>query len=130
MNSDLFEGADRIARMILVASSEAVMGGEVVAGTLPDASASLKLFLKGGFVQREFNIFGDFTLIEETDIRFELTEHTDFYEVLLEITVENLEIQAHDFQYIKAFLSLSLFLSARLMVLGFSTWHFCFFKLF
>ena len=35
MNSDLFEGADRIASMILVASSEAVMGGEVVAGTLP-----------------------------------------------------------------------------------------------
>ena len=50
MNSHLFEGADRIARMSLLASLEAVMGGGVVASTLPDTSASLKLSFEGEVV--------------------------------------------------------------------------------
>jgi len=72
VNSDLFEGADRVTSTVLVACLEDVMGGGVVAGTLQDTSASLKLKLEGGVVYREFHVFGEFCLIEKANIRLEL----------------------------------------------------------
>jgi len=50
VNSDLFEGVDRVTSTVLVACLEAVMGGGVVASTLPDTSASLKLSFEGEVV--------------------------------------------------------------------------------
>ena len=72
MNSDLFEGVDRVTSTVLVACLEAVMGGGVVASTLPDTSASLKLSFEGEVVYREFHVFCEFCLIEKANIKFEL----------------------------------------------------------